>query len=96
MFGERFVSHEWAISYGKTVLNVSECGYYCPRRSQNNFAVPNKRIIRLFDSYSVQGERKLGVYADTMRNLSSTLENTIACRTVDGKIIKQGLTDDLT
>ena len=95
LFGKRFVNFMGGFkSHGDTVLKMAEVGKYSPGTSEINFAVPDINILREFDPYAVEIERKPGIFTDTIREMSESLHDKSACITFDGKKIKQGLTDD--
>jgi len=95
LFGERFVNFMGGPkSQGEAILRVSERGQFSPETSRINFAVPNPKVLRSFDPYHVNGERKPGLHEDLINTLSENLDRKSACLTFDGKKIKQGLSEN--
>lgn len=64
---------------------------HTPDFSEINFAVTDLNILRNFDPYKVQGERKPGIFEDIIAVMKNNLFQKSACLIFDGKKIKQGL-----
>lgn len=90
LFGGRFLN----FMGGDIVLQKAAKGFFPPKSSEINFAVPDIKALRQFDPYSVEGERKPGVFANVIRELSLALKGHSACITFDGKKLKQSLTKE--
>ena len=95
MFGKRFVNFMGGFkSHGDTILKMAERGHYDPKSSEINFAMPDVGVLREYDPYSIEGERKPGVLKDTIVLLAENINKKSACLTFDGKKLKQALTAD--
>ncbi|KAK3103474.1 hypothetical protein FSP39_019495 [Pinctada imbricata] len=93
LFGGKFIHFMSGFkNQGDIIQNLATT--FTPESSEINFAVPDENILRSFDPYLVQGERKPGIYTDIIATLSESLRNKSACLTFDGKKIKQGLQKD--
>ena len=93
LFGGKFIHFMSGFkNQGDIIQNASTT--FTPSSSEVTFAVPDENILRIFDPYLVQGERKPGIYTDIITTLSKSLENKSACLKFDGKKIKQGLQKD--
>lgn len=57
-------------------------------------SVPDLKIVRNFDPYKVQGERKPGIFEDIIAVMKNNLFHKSACLTFDGKKIKQCLLEE--
>ena len=95
-FGGKFVRYKTGFkNTSDIVFEAAAKGQCNPKDSDINFAMPSEHIIRNLNPYNLTGLKRCpGLYTDEMQVASKALEQTSACLTIDGKKIKQGLTEN--